>query len=219
MTSKSETTLRHVDTPRIVWLVSVVIPLVLVALLCVARPADAAVVGPPAPPPELEEEFEEEPEEEPEEECEEVEEGLVECEEAEAAGEQTGPYPPAECLLRTARARVFTYTSRDELRLVVRYTSVAPAKVYVDFRLKSSKGSLKLGLVKRRFSKRGLFRLNESLSDARMERVRAAKRFVVTLDIPAAPSYCHRYYTRRLTIKKTVHGQAVWFQSDSIFGT
>ena len=34
-----------------------------------------------------------------------------------------------------------------------------------------------------------------------------------------APGYCHRFETRRLTVKRTVHSQVVWFQSDSIFGT
>ena len=52
-----------------------------------------------------------------------------------------------------------------------------------------------------------------------MEKVRAAKRFTVMMSIPGTPRYCNRYDTRHLTIRKTVHSQVVWFQSDSIFGT
>jgi hypothetical protein len=133
------------------------------------------------------------------------EEGDVEvCE----GDEETGDYPPEECLLRTARARVFTFTARDRVRLVVRYTSFAPAEVVVGYRLSGGKGSLNLGEAKGRFSRQGVFRVTEQLTNAQMTKLRAARRFTVDLDIPAAPSFCRR----------TVHSQAVWFQSDSIFG-
>jgi hypothetical protein len=159
-------------------------------------------------------EFEEECEE-PGEELED-EEGNVEVCEGSA---ETSPYPPEECLLRTARTRVFTYAAQDKIRLVVRYTSFAPADVIVAYRLSGGKGSLSLGEVKDRFSKKGLFRATEKLSKAQMAKVRAAKRFTVDLNIPAAPNFCRRYETRHLTIKRIVHSQVVWFQSDSIFGT
>lgn len=155
--------------------------------------------------------------EEAEEEC------FEEDEEAEEAGEceeeDASPFPPEDCLLRTARARVFTYVGHDKVRLVIRYTSLALAEVAVEYRLKGSKGSLQLGEVKQRFGKRGLFRTTESLSEPQMAKVRAAKGFAVQLRIPAAPSFCNHYYDRHLTIKRTVHSQVVWFQSDSVFGT
>ena len=52
-----------------------------------------------------------------------------------------------------------------------------------------------------------------------MARVRAARRFTVEPRHPRGPDFCRRYDTRHLTIKRTVHSQVVWFQSDSIFGT
>jgi hypothetical protein len=154
-----------------------------------------------------------------EEECEEFEdeEGLLEGEECEEEGE--GSYPPEECLLRTARARVFASTLQNRVRLVIRYTSFSPAEVNVDCRLIGTKGSLKLGAVHQRFAVKGLFRLSERLSDAEMDKVRAAKRFNVTMNIPGVPRYCDRYDARHLTVKRSVHSQVVWFQSDSIFGT
>jgi hypothetical protein len=51
-----------------------------------------------------------------------------------------------------------------------------------------------------------------------MDKVRAARRFIVMIDVPGAPTYCDRYDTRHLTIRRSVHNQVVWFQSDSIFG-
>lgn len=152
-----------------------------------------------------------------EEEC--FEEGEGAEEECEAEADDTSPFPPEECLLRTARARVFAYTAHDRVRLVIRYTSLAPAQVSVDYWMKGRKGPLSLGHAKQRFAKKGLFRLAENFSAAQMEKVRAAKGFTVTMRIPAAPKYCNQYYSRHLTIKRTVKNQVLWFQSDSIFGT
>lgn len=132
---------------------------------------------------------------------------------------ETSALPPEECLLRTARARVFTFAAHDKVRLVIRYTSFSPADVVVSYHLNGAKGSLNLGEARDRFSKKGLFRVTEKLTKAQATKVHAAKRFTVELDIPAAPSYCHRYDTRHLTIKRTIHSQVIWFQSDSIFGT
>jgi hypothetical protein len=207
---------------RLVWLASFAVPVaVFLLLFCAAQPAHSLTIQPPLPgggtPIEVEEteEAEEELEEcgEFEEEDEEVEE---ECEELE---EEESPFPPEECVLQTARARVFAYTSHDKVRLVISYTSVSPAEVIVDYRLKGAKGSLKLGEARQRFSKQGLFRLSESLSKAEMSKVRSAKEFTVEMEIPGTPHYCHRFYDRHLTIKHSVHNQLVWFQSDSIFGT
>ena len=121
--------------------------------------------------------------------------------------------------MRTARARLFTYSSQSRVRLVIRYTAFAPADVYVDFKLSGGKGSLKLGTAHLHFSESGLLRVNQHLGDGEMDKVRAAKRFTVQLNVPQAPRYCRRYDTRHLTIRRTVHNQVVWFQSDSIFGS
>jgi hypothetical protein len=154
-----------------------------------------------------------------EEECEafEDEEEGEEEECLEGEGEDGG-VPPEECLLRTARARLFVYSAQNRVRLVIRYTAFSPADVYVDYRLSGGKGPLKLGTAHQRFAKSGLLRVNERLSDGEMDKVRAAKRFTVVTNVPEAPRYCRRYDTRHLTIRRTIHSQVVWFQSDSIFG-
>ncbi len=150
---------------------------------------------------------------EPGEEFEDEEGDVEECEPAE-----TGPVPPPECLLRSARARLFTSTAHERVRLMIRYTSYAPADVDIEYRLSNSKGSVKLGEAHERFAKRGVLRLTEKLSKSEMAKVRAARRITVDLDVPAAPSFCSRYESRHLTAKRAVHGQVVWLQSDSIFG-
>jgi hypothetical protein len=205
---------------RIVWLASFVVPVaVLLLLFCASQPAHSMTAQ--APPPGAGSQTEAEEVEEAEEELEECgeleeedEEAEEECEEAEE-----GSLPPEECVLQTARARVFAYASHDKVRLVIRYTSVSPAEVTVDYWLKGAKGSLKLGEARQRFSKQGLFHLSESLSKAEMARVRSAREFTVEMTIPGTPHYCRRFGDRHLTIKHSVHGQTVWFQSDSIFGT
>lgn len=127
--------------------------------------------------------------------------------------------PPAKCLLRSARARLFAYASRDRVRLVIRYTTFAPASVAVNFRLGGGKGAQKLGTATRRFAASGLFRVTEKLSHKKMAKVLGAKRFTVTMGIAAAPRFCQRFYTRHLTVRRMVDGQTVWYQSDSAFGT
>ena len=71
---------------------------------------------------------------------------------------------------------------------MIRYTSFSPADVFVDYRLSGGRGSLNLGEARQRFAKKGLFRVTEKLSEAEMEKVRAARRFTVDLNIPAAPT-------------------------------
>jgi hypothetical protein len=227
-------------TKRVAWLVSFVVPMVLLALLLALKPA-AAATGPGNQPPgsatvlevaEPEEEGEEALEEcgetEPEEEV--VEETEVEAEEEPEAIEESaetcepgdkkdGGTPPAQCLLRTARARLFAYSSHDRVRLVIRYTTFAPASVTVEYSFDGPPGSQRLGAATRRFETGGQFRVSEKLSRAEMAKVLAAKSFTVTMNIAAAPRYCQRFYTRHLTVRRTVHGQTIWFQSDSAFGT
>ena len=201
---------------------SIVLPLSLFALLCLAGTARALTVDPPPLPPvsvpaaegadeevegdEFVEECEEEASDEEQEECEEE---LLEAE---------GPLPPDECLLRTARARVSTYAPQEKVRLTIRYTSTSPVEVLVDYRVRGGRGSIVLGHARQHFSQRGVARIAEHLGPAEMERVRAAKSIVVELTIPSAPSGCDRFYTRHLTIRHSIHHQVVWLQSDSIFG-
>lgn len=237
---------------RINWIISFVIPMVLLALLLAVKPAGATTSGrgPEGRPlvsatvlevaePDEEEAAEtgqageecaegETEAEEPEEELEgeEAEETEVEEEpesegeeEAEACAGKHRKGPPSTCLLRTARARLFAYASHDRVRLVIRYTTFAPASVAVDYSFDGGRRPQTLGAATRRFTASGLFRVTEKLSRREMAKVLAAKGFTVKMDIAAAPKYCHRFYTRHLTVRRDVHGQSVWYQSDSAFGT
>jgi hypothetical protein len=212
---------------RFVWLASFAVPVaVLLLLFCAAQSAHSMTTQPPPPGGRTAEVEEAEEAEEESEECGELEEEgeseeaeeTEEGEEEECGAEEESSLPPEACVLQTARARVFAYTAHDKVRLVIRYTSLSPAQVKVDYRLRGAKGSLKLGEAKQRFSRQGLFRLNESLSKVEMAKVRSAREFIVELEIPGTPHYCRRFYDQHLTIKRSVHNQAVWFQSDSIFG-
>jgi hypothetical protein len=220
------------DTPdnarlrRIVWLASFAVPVaVLLLLFCAAQAAHSMTTQPLPPGGGTQTEVETEEAEEEAEECGELEEESEseEAEETEEEAEECGAeeessLPPEACVLQTARARVFAYNSHDKVRLVIRYTSLSPAQVKVDYRLRGAKGSLKLGEAQQRFSKQGLFRLNESLGKVEMAKVRSAREFTVEMEIPGTPHYCRRFYDQHLTIKHSAHNQAVWFQSDSIFG-
>jgi hypothetical protein len=124
---------------------------------------------------------------------------------------------PRKCVLRVARARVFVFTKHDKVRLVIHYTSYRPAQVTVGYELKGAKGPSRLGSATDKFKKAGVFRLPETLSDAEMAKVRAAKSFEVSFAIPKTPQSCGRYYTKHLTIKQPISNQTVWFQSDSRF--
>jgi hypothetical protein len=124
---------------------------------------------------------------------------------------------PRACVLRVARARIFAYTAKHIVRLVIRYTSYRPADVTVSYKLIGRNGALGLGSASAHFNRAGVFRLPESLSRGEVANVRAAKLFKVHVTIPKTPSSCGRYYTKRLTIPRAISGQTVWFQSDSIF--
>jgi hypothetical protein len=161
-----------------------------------------------------------EEEDEAEEEAEEVEEEAAEEEvECEAEAEDASPFPPEECLLRTARARAFSNTEQDKLRLAIHYTALVPIEVSVEYRLEGGKGTLRLREARRHFSQHGVFRTSETLNEAQMTKVRAARDFAVQFHIPDAPTYCNRYYERRLSIRHSgAHHRLAWLQSDSIFG-
>ena len=102
---------------------------------------------------------------------------------------------------------------------MIRYTSFSPADVVVDYRLHGRQGVAESSARRTSvFAKRASSGSPRGSPTPRWSKVRAARRFAVSMAIPEAPRYCRRYDTRHLTIKRTVHNQAVWFQSDSIFG-
>jgi hypothetical protein len=179
----------------------------LLAAVLFARQAEAATVPLQAPPAASieSEEIEGEEESEGEEEDEESE-----GEEDEEPGIEGPLLLPPECLLHTAEANVAASASNGVVRLTIHYTSYTPANVSVDYWLKGGKGSLQLGETKRHFARQGVFREDEHLSDHAMDKVLAARSFIVQLDIGGAPSFCDRYSTQRLTTKHVAGGHATW---------
>jgi hypothetical protein len=182
----------------------------LLAALLFARQAEAASVPALASATSFSEseevEFEEESEGEEEDEEEESE-----GEEDEGAGTEGPLLLPPKCLLHTAEAQVTTSASQGMVRLAIRYTSYAPASVGIDYWLKGSKGSLRLGAAKHHLSRQGTIHEAEHLGDHAMGKVLAARAFMVQLDVPAAPSFCDRYSTQRLTAKHAAGaGNTTW---------
>jgi hypothetical protein len=198
---------------RFAWLVSFLVTLTLVAILALAKSAQALTVtdaGNPAasavsaPPPDLE--SEEEGEEEFEgEECEEGEE-----EECEGEAGAPGVEAPEECLLSSAQATVFASSAQDKLRLVVRYTTSTPALVAVDYGLHGSRGALYLGQSRQQFSKSGVFRQTEILSEPQMAKATSAKDFTVQLFAVHAPHYCRKYFEQHLTVRQAAPSGLSW---------
>lgn len=121
---------------------------------------------------------------------------------------------PPECLLTRAEASVSAAPNRDRLRLQVRYETSSPTAVTVDYGLHGSKGSLYLGSERKQFGRRGVLRLSETLSEAKMEKAMAAKNFTVRLRVPAAPRYCQSLFDRQLDVRQATPSGLSWQQSE-----
>jgi hypothetical protein len=144
---------------------------------------------------------------------EEAEEGGAPVEEPPCAvGPDGRPLPPEDCLLRTADTRVIVPANQNRLILVIRYTAFSPTDVIVADRVAGGHGPLALGSTRAHLARNGVYRLSQRLGAAEMDRVRAAKRFTVTIEVPGAPGHCSRYATHRLTARQAAHGQVAWIQ-------
>ena len=129
------------------------------------------------------------------------------------------PSLPDSCTLRVARSRVFVYKSKPKARLVVKYKTSSPAEVRTTYTAKLANGStLVLGSLKQRFKDQGTFKLPVPLAGDLAAKVRAAKSFSVSFQIPGAPKACARAYAKALTKKQQVAKQTVWFQADAVLG-
>jgi hypothetical protein len=208
-------------TIRIAWWASFLATLALIALLGIARSAQALTLPSPGAtgtvaaivPAAAEEEEEEEEAEASEDEELEAEE-CVENEEEECEAVEDDSAAPAECLLNSAEATIFAASGRDRVRLQVRYTSSTPTPVAIAYGLHGSKGSLYLGDEKRRFGKKGVLRLNRGLTEAQMAKVMAAKDFTVRIRILEAPGYCQTYFDRNLTVRRATPSGLSWLQPE-----
>ena len=200
MRRKPGTLVDHeVQLARLAWWAAFLATLALVAVLGIARSAQAAtfpaqslaLTNPTA--------FDEEDEAGASE-----DEGFEwdECGEEEECEDEDGDgaMAPSECLLLKADATVFAAGNQDLVRLQLRYDTAAPTNVSVAYGLHGSKGSLYLGNEKKHFGKHGVLRLSKDLTEAQMTKVMAAKDFTVRMRVADAPGYCAPFFDRHLDI-------------------
>jgi hypothetical protein len=138
---------------------------------------------------------------------EEAEEGEEEFE----AGKTAGPAVlPPECGLSTVHSVIISDAKHKRLQLSLRYTAEEPTKVGVKYWLKGGKGSLQLGAAKRQLDRRGVLHLKSHLDAHELAKVRAARVFMVRIDIPEANAYCERFLTFRLAAKQQRASRTAW---------
>ncbi len=207
---------------RIAWGASFLATLALIAILSLARSAQAltlppagpllpaANAAPPAAPEEEVEEEEAEASEEGESEGEECESDDP-AEQAECEGEAAAE-APRECLLSAAAATVSA--GHDRVRLRLRYTTASPVAVAVEYGLHGAKGSLFLGSERKRVKASGVLSLSKQLSEAQMAKVLAARNFTVRLRVLGAPGYCHSFFDRQLDVRRATPTGLSWSQSE-----
>jgi hypothetical protein len=203
---------------RFAWWAAFFATLSLVAVLGLAKSAQAMTLpGTPAPgalatlaPPAAEESEDEAEASEDEgfedEECEEDEE---ECEEEFGPGEA-----PQECLLTSAQTTAAAAANKDKVRLQIRYTTSTPTAVTVEYGLHGGKGSLFLGSEKKHFGRRGVLRLTKVLTESQMTKAMAAKGFTVQLRVPAAPNYCKSFFDYQLDVRQATPSGLSWRPSE-----
>jgi hypothetical protein len=220
---------------RLAWLASFAATIVLIAILGMARSAQALPIPVPAIPalpgtpltpstPVVAVEDEEE-ECEIDGECEEEEFEAEECEEPEEEGEEcegegagaSGAEAPVECRLRSASATVSADPARDKLSLSLRYTTFSPTSVAFDYFLRGSKGPLSLGGGKKHFARKGALHETKRLTGPQMAKVLAAKDFTVQLRPADVPHSCNRLLDRHLTIRHAAGGNLTWSDPEAGF--
>lgn len=200
---------------RFACLVSFAITLVAIAVLAVAKSAQASSTAPAhlVDRPALLLPLEEEAEGEYEEEWEEDEELEEEDEGAKGSAE-----PPEECGLRSARASAVADESQARVRTQVSYTSFEPVRAEIDFKLSGPKGSVTIGRDRKQLSYSGAIRGSEQLSAGELAKALVAQRITVTVRVLEAPATCRRYSDRHLKSRKAGGDRIAWLQSDSVFG-
>lgn len=121
---------------------------------------------------------------------------------------------PTECRVSGAEATVIARPQRDRISLKVRYATTAPTAVSLDYGLHGAKGSLYFGAAKKKLGKKGVLRLNRTLTEAQMAKVMAARDFTVRLRVPGAPTYCQAFFGHELDVRRATPGGLTWLQSE-----
>jgi hypothetical protein len=204
---------------RFAWWAAFFATLTVVAVLGLAKSAQALTVpaaGAPgiltAPAPSWDDESEDEAETSEDEGFEDENCGVEEGEECE---DEAGPgEAPEECLLTRAEATVLATGNKDEVRLQVRYSTSAPTAVAVDYGLHGGKGSLYLGGERKHFAREGVLRLTNTLTEAQMVKAMAARAFTVRLRVPAAPGYCQSFFDYQLDVRRATPSGLSWRPSE-----
>lgn len=201
----------------IAWVASF-LPLLLIALLGFAGPAQALTVPGPSSPlpallaaPAVEEDEGDEAEVSEDEEFE-----ADECEgdEAEECEEVVEAAAPPECLLSSADATVSVFGRRDRIRLLIRYATASPTVVTVAYGLHGAKGSLFLDSTKKHFGKSGVLHIDRRLTEAQMAKAVAARDFTVRIRALQAPGWCQSYFDRHLTLRRATPSGLSWQQPE-----
>lgn len=211
---------RAFPATALAWWAAFLATLALVALLGLAKSAQALTLPgqsdlPPASafaPPFEEDEDEAEAESSDDEELE-VEDCEADEESDEEECDESGG-APAECELSDAEATVSASPNRDRVSLKVHYAAATPTAVSLDYGLHGSKGSLYLGTVKKKLGKEGVLRLTRTLTEAQMAKVLAAKDFTVRLRVPGTPDYCQAFFDRQLDVRRATPSGLTWLQSE-----
>jgi hypothetical protein len=200
---------------RFAWWAAFFATLTLVAVLGLAKSAQALTVPGPGSPgvlaaPPFDEEAEDEAEASEDEGFE-----VEECEDDEECEEEAGPgEAPQECLLTSAQVTVTTSAHKDQVRLQVRYTTSAPTAVSLSYGLHGGKGSLYLGDEKKYLGKQGVLRLTKDLTETQMAKATAAKGYTVRLRVPAAPAYCQSFFDYQLDVRQATPSGLSWRPSE-----
>jgi hypothetical protein len=190
------------------------LPLALLAILAACQSAYAlGDTEVPASPPDLgaslseEIEFEDECAESEEEEGEDSEEADEECE---AEADDASFLPAEDCYLRTARARVVAYPTRNMMRLTLGYTTYTPARATVEYGAKSDPP---LGTVHRQLGRSGVVRLSKHLGGKEMAQLQASRRFTVTVHVPDTPRECQRFEVQQLQVGRSSDSRVTWSET------
>jgi hypothetical protein len=206
---------------RLAWWGAFTLTLLLILGLGVVRSAQAA----PSPLPtlavpgivEIDDEEAEDDGDEEEVEVEECEAADEEGEEEECEGEEADLGLPPACFVESVDAAVSADLAHDRLRLALRYTTVKPATVAVDYFLHGSKGPLNLEGDQQHFGPNGVFRLSQDLTEAEAKKVAAAKNFTVTVDPVNAPRSCSNFLDQHLDVRRGAPGGAMFVDNESTF--
>lgn len=198
---------------RFAWWVAFLATLTVVAVLGLARSAQAltvpaspgaAIFAVSAPDESAEDEAEASEEEFEDEECGAFEEFEEECED-----EGRSAAPP-ECLLTSTEATISVAPNKDRVRLQVSYTTSAATEASIAYGLHGSKGSLYLGSEKKHLSRQGVQRLTKTVTEAQMRKVTAARGFTVWLRVPAAPGFCKSFFDHQLDVRQATPSGFAW---------